>query len=260
MSRSSVPNHHGPRQSTPRTLATLLIMLALCLSHGVIIFWPRSAPAAESTTARVAVYFSPNGGATEAIVEAIADAKTQILVQAYSFTSAPIAKALIEAHKRGVKILAVLDKSNVTQNYSAATFLVNVGIPTLIDAEHSIAHSKVMVIDTTTVITGSFNFSKAAEENNVENLLVLTEAPALVQAYTANIQAHAAHSQPYSRQARAAASAAAEAGGIRGNRNSKVYRLPNCKRYTEMTSASVVQFGTEEDAKQAGYRRAKDCL
>ena len=219
-----------------------------------------TALAAESTPARVAVYFSPSGGATAAVMQAISAAQTQILVQAYSFTSAPIAKALVDAHKRGVKILAVLDKSNVTQNYSAATFLVNVGIPTLIDAEHAIAHSKVIVLDNTTVITGSFNFSKAAEENNVENLLVLTEAPELVQVYTANIQAHAAHARPYSRQARAAAAAAAAAGGIRGNRNSKVYRMPNCKRYTEMTSTSVVQFGTEEEAQQAGYLRAKDCL
>jgi phosphatidylserine/phosphatidylglycerophosphate/cardiolipin synthase-like enzyme len=232
-----------------------------CVLFGILLtLITNAALAAESTTARVAVYFSPQGGATEAIVQAITAAQTQILVQAYSFTSAQVAKALVEAHKRGVKVLAVLDKSNVTQNYSAATFLVNVGIPTLIDAEHAIAHSKVMVIDTATVITGSFNFSKAAEENNVENLLVLTEAPALVQAYTANIQAHAAHSQPYSRPARAAAAAAEGAGGIRGNRNSKVYRLPNCKRYTEMTSTSVVQFATEQDAQQAGYRRAKDCV
>jgi hypothetical protein len=52
-------------------------------------------------------------------------------VQAYSFTSAPIAKALLDAHKRGVKILAVLDKSNETDKYSAATFLVKAGIQTL---------------------------------------------------------------------------------------------------------------------------------
>jgi len=66
----------------------------------------------------------------------------QILVQAYSFTSAPIAKALIDARKRGVKILAVLDTSNETQKYSAATFLVNAGIQTLIDDQHAIAHNK----------------------------------------------------------------------------------------------------------------------
>ena len=42
-----------------------------------------------------------------------------------------------------------------------------------IDAEHAIAHNKVMIIDGETVITGSFNFTKAAEENNAENLLII---------------------------------------------------------------------------------------
>ena len=120
--------------------------------------------------ARIAVYFSPNGGATEAVVRELNAAQTQVLMQAYSFTSAPIAKALVEAHKRGVKILAVLDKSNETAKYSAATFLYNFGLQPLLDAEHAIAHSKVLVIDSTTIITGSFNFTKAAEEKNAENM------------------------------------------------------------------------------------------
>jgi phosphatidylserine/phosphatidylglycerophosphate/cardiolipin synthase-like enzyme len=67
------------------------------------------------------------------VVQEVHAATQQILVQAYSFTSAPIAKALVDAQKRGVKVLAVLDKSNETQQYSAATFLVNAGIQTLID-------------------------------------------------------------------------------------------------------------------------------
>jgi phosphatidylserine/phosphatidylglycerophosphate/cardiolipin synthase-like enzyme len=96
---------------------------------------------APFSPARVAVYFSPNGGASDAVVRELNMAKTQVLMQAYSFTSAPIAKALVEAHKRGVKILAVLDK------YSAATFLNNAGIQPLIDDKHAIAHAKVMVID-----------------------------------------------------------------------------------------------------------------
>jgi phosphatidylserine/phosphatidylglycerophosphate/cardiolipin synthase-like enzyme len=54
------------------------------------------------------VYFAPNGGATEAVIRGLNAAKTQVLMQAYSFTSAPIAKALVEAHKHGVKVLAVL--------------------------------------------------------------------------------------------------------------------------------------------------------
>ena len=55
------------------------------------------------------------------------------------------------------------------------TSLVNAGIPVLIDAKHAIAHNKVMVIDDQTVITGSFNFTKAAEEHNAENLLVIRD-------------------------------------------------------------------------------------
>jgi phosphatidylserine/phosphatidylglycerophosphate/cardiolipin synthase-like enzyme len=54
----------------------------------------------------------------------------------------------------------------------------------------------VIVIDSTTVITGSFNFTKAAAARHAENLLVLKEAPELVQAYEQNIMLHAAHSQP----------------------------------------------------------------
>jgi hypothetical protein len=49
------------------------------------------------------VYFIPNGGCTEAIVKEITNAKTEILVQACSFTSTPIAKALVDAHKGGEK-------------------------------------------------------------------------------------------------------------------------------------------------------------
>ena len=138
----------------------------LPLTVGLLILLTRVVLADDLTSARVAVYFSPNGGATDAVVREVHADTQQILVQAYSFTSAPIAKVLMDAHKRGVKVLAALDKSNETQKYSAATFLVNVGIQTLIDDQHAIAHNKVIVIDSAIIITGSFNFTKAAEEKN----------------------------------------------------------------------------------------------
>ena len=60
------------------------------------------------------VYFSPHGGCTDAIVKQLDAARETVLVQAYTFTSAPIAKALMEAHKRGVKVQVILDKSQRT--------------------------------------------------------------------------------------------------------------------------------------------------
>ena len=144
------------------------------------------------------VYFSPGGEATSAIRHVLNNAKSTVLVQAYSFTSAPIAEALVKAHKRGVKVQVILDRSQRTQKYSSADFLVNFGIPTRIDAAHAIAHDKVMIIDNEIVITGSFNFTKAAEEKNAENLLVIRNRE-LAARYTDNWQHHEGHSEPYGR-------------------------------------------------------------
>ena len=142
------------------------------------------------------VYFSPQGGCTEAVVASLDQSTNSVLVQAYSFTSAPIAKALVNAEKRGVKVQVILDKSNRTEKYSSADFLQRAGIPTYIDAKHAIAHNKIMVIDSKTVLTGSFNFTRAAEYNNAENLLVIVDAD-LAARYAANWQAHLKHSEPY---------------------------------------------------------------
>jgi len=142
------------------------------------------------------VYFSPNGGCTDATIKEIDNAKSEILVQAYSFTSTAIAKALLNAHKRGVNVEAVLDKSQRKEKYTSATFLANSRIPTFIDSVHAIAHNKIMIIDGQTVITGSFNFTKAAEEKNAENLLII-KSPELAKLYIANWNHHKEHSEPY---------------------------------------------------------------
>ena len=73
----------------------------------------------------------------------------------------------------------------------------NAGIPTYIDAKHAIAHNKIMIIDGTTLITGSFNFTKAAEERNAKNLLVVRGNAELVKKYIANFQEHLEHSEKY---------------------------------------------------------------
>lgn len=225
------------------------------------------------------VYFSPDGGATSAIVQEINKARRHILIQAYGFTSVPIAQALVEAHKRGVKVQAVLDKSNETAQYTGATFLQNAGVPVLIDAKHAIAHNKVMVIDDKTVITGSFNFTKAAEEKNAENLLIMKENPELVRRYTQNFLAHARHSTRYKRDGASAVNKASEQRkeptsrgaalrsrpskerprAIQGNLKSKIYHLPGCPGYGRGKAENLRTFSDEGEAQRAGYRRAENC-
>ncbi len=145
----------------------------------------------------ISVYFSPKGGCTDACVREIQAARQMIFVQAYSFTSAPIAKALTDAHARGVKVTVVLDKSQKGEKYTEADFVLQAGIPTYIDEKHAIAHNKIMLIDGRTIITGSFNFTKSAEESNAENLLVMHDMPQLYAAYQQNFQAHLGHSVQY---------------------------------------------------------------
>ena len=164
-----------------RRLTRTAILLTLSLVVGCtspratgILSQPSRVPAWE-------VCFSPPGGCTQLIIDTLAGARSTILVQAYSFTSEPIAQALVAAHRRGVQIEVVLDKSQRTEDDARIRPLVDAGILVRIDAAHAIAHNKVMILDGATVITGSFNFTRAAEERNAENLLVIRD-PALVHA------------------------------------------------------------------------------
>lgn len=176
------------RKSIVVTVILLLSTILVFAVHGKVI--------KGADIEQMQVYFSPQGGCTEAIVNAISQAKSEVLVQAYSFTSVPIAKALVAAHKHGVQVQIILDSSQRKVKYSSADFTAHAGIPTYIDAVHAIAHNKVMVIDKALVITGSFNFSQSAESNNAENLLVI-RSKEVAAAYADNWSEHKKHSDRY---------------------------------------------------------------
>jgi phosphatidylserine/phosphatidylglycerophosphate/cardiolipin synthase-like enzyme len=165
----------------------------------VLLLPPFCAYATDLTlnNAHTEVCFSPNGGCTDSIVKEIDNATLEVLVQGYSFTSPQIAEALVTAKKRAANVEVILDKSQRSERYTSATFLANARIPTDIDDKHAIAHNKIIIIDKFTVITGSFNFTKAAEEKNAENLLII-KSRALAGIYIDNWLKHKKHSEPYS--------------------------------------------------------------
>lgn len=155
-------------------------------------------------TGTVQLAFTPGDDATGLIVRAIEGARYQVLVQAYSFTSRDIAFALVSAKHRGVDVQLIADDEQMQKNdRNRVADVARGGVPVYIDAEHAIAHNKVMVIDagqpSGAVITGSFNFTHAAQTNNAENVLILRGNAALVDAYLANWKRHREHSRPYRR-------------------------------------------------------------
>jgi phosphatidylserine/phosphatidylglycerophosphate/cardiolipin synthase-like enzyme len=114
---------------------------------------------------------------TDLIANQIEQAKSEILVQAYSFTSAPIIRALIAAHKRGVDVKLILDKSDFRGRYQKIIAILNqAGLPIWKDYKPAIAHNKVIIIDKHIVVVGSFNFTTSAQVRNAENVNIIDDA------------------------------------------------------------------------------------
>lgn len=186
-----MPPPIAPRP-TRRPARLFLVLAALA------VLLPAMPPSAEATG--IEACFTPGEDCTSRIVGAIDRARHTVLVQAYSFTAWPIARALMKAHDRGVDVRMIMDGSAWREYRRTAERLARAHIPLLIDAPPGgIAHSKVMVIDDQVVITGSFNFTRAAQEDNAENLLVIDD-PALAARYAANWQRRAALSHKPTRQ------------------------------------------------------------
>ncbi len=133
---------------------------------------------------KVDVAFSPKQGATTLIINTINNAEKSILVAAYSFTSKPIADALIEAYHNGVDVKIVLDKSQRSAKYSSFLEIKNLGVPVRISSRYAIMHNKFMIVDDKIVQTGSFNYSQAAENHNAENVLIISDNTKVVRQYT----------------------------------------------------------------------------
>ncbi len=155
-----------------------------------------------SATGTVEVAFMPGDNAAEIIVGAIGQAKKQVLVQAFSFTHEGIAKALIAAHKRGIDVKVIADREQTERMQGGKVALMaSAGVPVWIDGDHQSAHNKVIMIDaglaTAALVTGSFNFTNAAQYKNAENVLLLRGNEKLVKLYSDNWNMHLMHARPY---------------------------------------------------------------
>jgi phosphatidylserine/phosphatidylglycerophosphate/cardiolipin synthase-like enzyme len=155
-------------------------------------------------TGTIEYAFSPGDDAAGMVVRAIDGAHLQILVQAFSFTHAGIADALIRAKRRGLDVQVIADPEQIELiDHNVIPRLVVAGLAVFTDAEHAAAHNKVMVIDAEAtapvLITGSFNFTHAAQFRNAENLLVFRGNHELTRAYLDNWMRHLKHSVRFRR-------------------------------------------------------------
>lgn len=146
-----------------------------------------TAAAAQPAPAAVDVCFVPATSCVDAVVAAIDGARSEIRVEAYGFTSAPILAALVRAHARGVDVAVLLDRSAERGRRTGLTDMEAASIPVWIDRVSGIAHIKAIIIDRRLVVGGSYNYTASAERRNVEDV-TLTDSPEIAVRFLRNWQ------------------------------------------------------------------------
>jgi phosphatidylserine/phosphatidylglycerophosphate/cardiolipin synthase-like enzyme len=150
-------------------------------------------PARVPAEMLVQVCFSPAGQCSSHILDALDGANKEILVAMYAFTSEELAGALLRARERGVDVRVIVDAEfdNKSHN-SVASLLANHGIPIAkvsgVDRRTQAAglmHQKFLVVDDATVASGSYNWTRSADELNDESLLIFRNARALANEFRA---------------------------------------------------------------------------
>jgi phosphatidylserine/phosphatidylglycerophosphate/cardiolipin synthase-like enzyme len=143
------------------------------------------------------IAFSPGGNGLELVLKAINSSTSSICMATYSFTSKPVAQALLNAKKRGVDVQIVSDKKSNGSKYTATKFLANQGINVRLNGKYPIMHNKFIVVDNKTVETGSFNYTKAAANKNAENVIVIWNNPVVASKYGAECKRLFNEATPY---------------------------------------------------------------
>lgn len=121
-------------------------------------------------------YFSREGNAADWVVGFIDRCEESIDAAIYSITHDGIADALIRAHRRGVKVRILTDKVQASSKYADDEKMAAAGIPVRRDRRTGSMHHKFLIGDCRckpAMATGSFNWTKSADQTNMENFVVL---------------------------------------------------------------------------------------
>jgi phosphatidylserine/phosphatidylglycerophosphate/cardiolipin synthase-like enzyme len=155
-----------------------------------------------TATGTVQVAFTPGDPVDEILIGVIGQARQQVLVQAFRFPHKRIARALVDAHRRGVRVEVLADdRQDLQLEGSVLADLVRNGVTVWLDPQQSSAHNNVVIVDAGTpaaiLVTGSYNFTYAAQRRNAENVLVMRGNPDLAAAVATNWQRLRVKARPY---------------------------------------------------------------
>jgi phosphatidylserine/phosphatidylglycerophosphate/cardiolipin synthase-like enzyme len=123
---------------------------------------------------QVETLFSPDDGVEQYLYALLESAQESIYFMAFSFTSDPLGELIRAKSAAGLTVVGVMDeeqvKSNIGTEYDP---FKHAGLDVYVDGNEGQMHHKTMIIDEEVVITGSYNFTRSAEERNDENLIAV---------------------------------------------------------------------------------------
>jgi len=127
---------------------------------------------------RMQIYFSPDDGVAENVLEILEAAEESIYFMAFSFTRDDFGKVIRRQDLLGVTVAGVMDEDQIKSNIGTEyDFFKQADLHVFADGSDGQMHHKTMIVDEKIVITGSYNFSRSAEIRNDENVVVLYSAP-----------------------------------------------------------------------------------
>ncbi len=122
----------------------------------------------------IEAYFCPEDKCMEKVLEKLNSANKSIYCMAFSFTHNKMKDLLIKKFQKGVDIKVIFESRQISK-YSAYKDLANKEISVIKDKNNATMHNKFCIIDSNIVITGSMNFSKHADEENDESIIILKD-------------------------------------------------------------------------------------
>lgn len=137
---------------------------------------------------QIETYFSPDDGVAARLVALLQGAQESIYFLAFSFTSDEIAQVMRERASAGIIVSGVMEDSQVASNQGTEFDpFVQAGLDVRRDGNPGLMHHKVIIIDRSIVITGSYNFTTSAEDRNDENLVIFF-SPEIAELYLAEFK------------------------------------------------------------------------
>ncbi|MEM9569490.1 MAG: phospholipase D-like domain-containing protein [Bacteroidota bacterium] len=150
---------------------------------------PHSHKVPQGEDKAIKLFFSPKGKCAAHIINTIKQAEKEIYIAIYVFTHQGIANALVSAKARGVDIHILANNTYATARYSQLDYLDKYHINIYIDNRPGVFHHKWLIVDKKTIITGSYNYTKSAEEKNNE-IIGHIESRAVVEKYHQDWETH----------------------------------------------------------------------